>query len=159
MNLLEPCTQQEFGDLVGISRQAVSEHLANGVMVVGDSAAAWLLDYCDHIREHAAGRGADGALASNRAEESRLRGELLEIRLAERRGEVVPVTVVGSFIAHIGSQIRDHLQALPVQLKMRCPNLSGEDLKIVETNVSEALNMAANMSLASLDAMDKEVEN
>jgi hypothetical protein len=41
-------------------------------------------------------------------------------------------------------------------MKMRCPHLSADDLKIIETCTFEAINLAASMSLASLDAMDAE---
>lgn len=156
MNLLEPCTQQAFGDLVGISQQAVSDHLASGEMIPGESAGEWLRDYCEHLREQAAGRGADGELAYQRGELARVSRERAEIKLALERKESAAVNLLEQIIAHVSSQIRDHLQALVVQLKMRCPHLSAEDLKIAETIVFETLNLAAGMSLQSLSAMDDE---
>lgn len=154
MNLNDTCTQQEFGDLVGISQPAVSDLLARGVLHPGEKADIWLVDYCAHLREQAAGRGGDGVLASNRAEESRVRRELLEIKLAERRREVAPVAVIEQVLAHIGSQIRGVLEPLHVTLKMRCPQLTAEDIKIIETEISNACNLAASASLASLKALD-----
>ena len=156
MNLTEPCTQQQFGDLVGISQQAVSDHLASGEMQPGQTAAEWLLDYCEHLREQAAGRGADGELARQRTIATQISRERNEIQLAKDRREYAAVNLLEQIIAHVSSQIRDHLQALVVQLKMRCPHLSAEDLKIAETIVFETLNLAAGMSLASLTAMDEE---
>ena len=156
MNLAESCTQQQFGDLVGISQQAVSDHLASGEMQPGQTAGEWLLDYCEHLREQAAGRGADGELARQRTIATQISRERNEIQLAKDRREFCAVTLIEQIIAHVSSQIRDHLQALVVQLKMRCPHLSAEDLKIAETIVFETLNLAAGMSLASLTAMDEE---
>lgn len=156
MNLTETCTQQEFGDLVGISQPAVSVHLASGEMIPGETAGEWLHDYCEHLREQAAGRGADGELAYQRSELARVSRERAEIKLALERKESAAVNLLEQIIAHVSSQIRDHLQALVVQLKMRCPHLSAEDLKIAETIVFETLNLAASMSLASLSAMDDE---
>ena len=156
MNLAEPCTQQLFGDLVGISQQAVSDHLASGEMQPGQTAGEWLLDYCEHLREQAAGRGADGELARQRTIATQISRERNEIQLAKDRREYAPVNLLEQIIAHVSSQIRDPLQAIPAQLKMRCPHLSAEDLKIVETIVFETLNLAAGMSLASLSAMDDE---
>jgi phage terminase Nu1 subunit (DNA packaging protein) len=154
MILTAPCTQQEFGDLVGISQPAVSELLARDMLQAGHSATQWLLRYCANLREQAAGRGADGELASNRAEESRVRKELLEIKLAERRKEVAPVAVIEQVLAHIGSQIRGTLEPLHVTLKMRCPQLTADDIKIIETEVATACNLAAGACMASLTAMD-----
>jgi len=156
--LLTTCTQQEFADLVGISQPAVSDLLARGVVQPGQSAAEWLIDYTSHLREQAAGRGGDGELAANRAEESRVRKELLEIKLAERRREVAPVDIIEQVLAHVGSQIRGTLEPLHVTLKMRCPQLTADDIKIIETEVSTACNLAASACMASLTALDDEGE-
>jgi len=156
MNLDDTCTQQQFGELVGVSQQAVSDHLASGEMQPGETARHWLLDYCEHLREQAAGRGADGELARERTKATQVSRERNEIQLARDRREYAAVTLIEQIIAHVASQIRDHLQSLVVQLKMRCPHLTGDDLKLVETIVFEVLNLASNMSLASLTAMDDE---
>ena len=156
MNLLDTSTQADFGELVGISQQAVSEHLSAGVLTPGDAAGMWLMDYCSHLREQAAGRGADGELAHQRSELAKVSRQRAEIRLALERKESAAVNLLEQVIAHVGSQIRDHLQALPPTLKMRCPNLTADDLKVIETVTFETLNLAAHMSLASLTAMDDE---
>ena len=159
MNLAATCTQQEFGDMVGISQPAVSELLARAVLQPGHSVSQWLIWYCANLREQAAGRGGDGELAANRAEESRVRKELLEIKLAERRKEVAPVAIIEQVLAHVGSQIRGTLEPLHVTLKMRCPQLTAEDIKIIETEVATACNLAASACIASLTAMDEEEDN
>ncbi|WP_157598306.1 MULTISPECIES: hypothetical protein [unclassified Rhizobacter] len=65
--LQHPMTQEQFGDLVGISQQAVSELLGRAILQAGQPAATWLRAYTKHLREQAAGRGADGELARERA--------------------------------------------------------------------------------------------
>ena len=151
-----PCTQQQFADLVGISQQAISDHLAAGVLQPGQTMGDWLADYISHLREQAAGRGADGELAANRAKESYTRNQLLESRLAERRREVAPVNIIEQVLAHIGSQIRGTLEPLHVNLKMRCPQLTADDIKLIETEVATACNLAVSTSMASLSALDDE---
>lgn len=158
LDLSTTCTQQEFADFVGASQPAVSGLLARGVIKPGNNAAQWSRDYIDHLREQAAGRGGDGELAANRAEESRVRKELLEIKLAERRREVAPVDIIEQVLAHIGSQISGTLASLHVTLKMRCPHLGADDIKIVETVSSEVCNLAVSACMASLTAMDDEGE-
>jgi phage terminase Nu1 subunit (DNA packaging protein) len=150
------CTQQEFGNLVGISQPAVSDLITRSVLQPGHSTGQWLHWYCAHLREQAAGRGGDGELAANRAEESRVRKELLEIKLAERRREVAPVEIIEQVLAHVGSQIRGTLEPLHVTLKMRCPQLAADDIKIIETEVATACNLASTMCMASLTALDEE---
>ena len=156
MNFFEPCTQQAFGDLVGISQPAVSDHMASGEMIPGETAGEWLRDYCEHLREQAAGRGADGELAHQRAELTRVNRERAEIKLAQERKEFAPVALQELLIKHVGSQISDHLRALVGQLKTRCPRMSADDLKIAEDIVAETLNVVEGMGLASLSAMDDE---
>lgn len=156
MDLSTTCTQQEFGILIGISQQAVSDLLARGVIQPGHAAGQWLLAYTAHLREQAAGRGADGELATNRAAESRARTDLLEIRLAERRKEVAPVTVLEQILAHLGSQLRSNLEGLPATLKMRCPALGPDEMEIIHKTIAATCNLAATASLSSLDAMDEE---
>ena len=156
MELHNPCTQSEFGVLVGVSQQAVSDLLSRNVLDPGRPASGWLLAYTSHLREQAAGRGGDGELAANRAEESRVRRELLEIKLAERRKEVAPVALIEQVLAHIGAQIRSHLESLPGSLKMRCPQLSADDIKLIETEIFSACNLAATASMASLAQLDAE---
>lgn len=151
-----PCTQEAFSRLVGISQPAVSDLLTRGILKPGQPAAEWLIRYTAHLREQAAGRGADGELAANRAATERTRKELLDIRLAERRKEVAPVDVIEQVLAHIGRQIRGTLEPLHVKLKMRCPQLGPEDLKLIEADVATACNLAASMSVACLADLESE---
>lgn len=45
-----PCTQAQFGWLVGISQQAVSNLAARGVLKPGQTAQHWLDRYLSHLR-------------------------------------------------------------------------------------------------------------
>lgn len=45
-----PCTQAEFGKMVGISQQAVSNLVVRGVLKPGQTAQHWLDRYLSHLR-------------------------------------------------------------------------------------------------------------
>lgn len=45
-----PCTQAQFGRLVGISQQAVSNLAARGVLLPGQTAQHWIDRYLSHLR-------------------------------------------------------------------------------------------------------------
>lgn len=45
-----PCTQEEFGQLVGISQPTVSKLVARGVLKPGQTAQHWLDRYLSHLR-------------------------------------------------------------------------------------------------------------
>ncbi len=56
-----PVTQEEFGQMVGISQQAVSSLCSRGVLLPGQSAREWILRYVLHLQHQIiaryAGRG------------------------------------------------------------------------------------------------------
>ena len=49
----QTCTQAEFGKLVRISQQAVSDLVGRGVLIPGQSRHTWLNRYLTHLRETA----------------------------------------------------------------------------------------------------------
>lgn len=154
MDLTQPCTQEEFGQLVGISQPAVSDLLTRGVLSREQSAQTWLHAYTRHLREQAAGRSADGELAANRAKESATRNELLQVKLRKARREYAEVALLEQVLASLGAQIAGKLEALPARLKQLMPELQAERLKQVEAVITDARNLAASAALSLLDEPD-----
>lgn len=152
----ETCTQVDFGALVGIGQPAVSDLLSRGVIKPGQTAGQWLLDYTSHLREQAAGRGMDGELAYQRSELARVNRERAEIKLALERKEYAPVQLLEQVLATIGRSIAGALEPLHSSLAKRCPALTPEDLRHIQTEVSKACDMAVT---ASLDVLDAQPEN
>lgn len=154
-DLDQPCTQAQFGELIGVSQPAVSDMIAREVLTPGDSARRWLLAYCAHMREQAAGRGADGELAFQRSELARVSRERAEIKLALERRQYAPVAVIEQVLATVGRSIVGVLEPLHVNLHRQCPALTPEDLKLIQAEISRACDIAATASLAVLDAEDE----
>lgn len=152
MNLETTCTQAQFGELIGISQPAVSGLLQRDVIKPGATLGTWLLDYCAHLREQAAGRGADGELAFQRSELARVSRERAEIKLALERREYAPVALIEQVLATVGRSIAGVLEPLHVSLHKRCPTLTPEDLKLIQIEVAKACDLAVTVSLANLDA-------
>ena len=90
-------TATGFAELVGISQPAVSKHIANGVLTQGASFREWLREYCEHLREYAAGRGGGqhDALTRARTEESSVKSALGRIQYNEKIGTLVPADDAG----------------------------------------------------------------
>lgn len=151
MDLNKPSTQKAFGEMVGISQQAVAELMARGVLSRGQPARAWLLAYMSRLREAAAERGADGMLAMNRAAESASRNELLKIKLKRARVNYADKLVIDRVIAFVGGQIASQLEPLPERIRMLCPQLHEDDWKGIENAILEARILAAGSSLATLE--------
>lgn len=76
----------QFGLLVGKSQQAISKHVASGLLIKGQSYRQWLRYYCDHLSTHAAGRGGEKQvdLAQAKVEELTVKTELLALQRDEK---------------------------------------------------------------------------
>jgi phage terminase Nu1 subunit (DNA packaging protein) len=155
LNLDATCSQSAFGLLIGVSQPAVSDMLARGVLQPGRSTGEWLLDYCAHMRDQAAGRGADGELAYQRSELARVSRERAEIKLAVERREFAPVALLEQVLATVGRSVAGVLEPLHVQIHKRIPGLTPEDIKFIQHEVARACDIAATASLALLDVPDE----
>ncbi len=84
-------TQQAFADLVGVSQQAISKQVEKGVLRPGQTMRQWLLAYCEHLRDQAAGRGGDDQanLTRARAEEAQMKTANLRLDYNMKLGAVV----------------------------------------------------------------------
>jgi phage terminase Nu1 subunit (DNA packaging protein) len=152
------CTQAQFGEVVGVGQSAVSDLLTRGVIQPGQTAGQWLIDYCAHLREQAAGRGADGELAFQRSEFARVSRERAEIKLALERKEYAPVALIEQVLATVGRSIAGVLEPLHVNLHKLCPALTPEDIKIIQLEVSKACDIAVGVSLSILEVTEDEVQ-
>lgn len=150
------CTQAQFGALVGVGQPAVSGLLERGVIQPGQPLGQWLIDYCAHLREQAAGRGADGELAFQRSELARVSRERAEIKLALERKDYAAVALLEQVLATVGRSIAGVLEPLHITLHKLCPKLTPEDLKLIQMEVSKACDIAVGASLAVLDVGDEE---
>jgi phage terminase Nu1 subunit (DNA packaging protein) len=148
--LQQPLTQDQFGDLVGVSQQAISELLGRGILQAGQPASTWLRAYTKHLREQAAGRGADGELARERARLAREQADRVAMDNAVNRRELAAVAVLELVLAKMAGDVGSLLQGLVPRVRRRV-ELPGEALRILEEEVTKARNRAAAMTLADAD--------
>ena len=153
--LSEPLTQEQFGDLVGVSQPVVSELLARGILLAGQPAATWLRAYTKHLREQAAGRGADGELARERARLAREQADRVAMDNAVNRRELAPVSVLELVLAKMAGDVGSLLQGLVPRVRRRV-DLPGEALRILDEEVTKARNRAAAMTLADAEEEPEE---
>lgn len=147
--LRQTMTQSAFGDLVGISQQAVSDLVKRDVIVPGETAAVWLLAYCANLREQAAGRAASGELdlGAERAALAREQRVRIEMQNAQTRRELAPVAVLELALATMGRKVAATLEAIPVNIKRRSKNFTAEDIEFLTTEITKARNIAAAAQL------------
>jgi phage terminase Nu1 subunit (DNA packaging protein) len=148
--LSRPVTQEQFGDLVGVSQPVVSDLLTRGILLAGQPAATWLRAYTKHLREQAAGRGADGELARERARLAREQADRVAMDNAVNRRELAPVSVLELVLAKMAGDVGSLLQGLVPRVRRRV-DLPGEALRILDEEVTKARNRAAAMTLADAE--------
>lgn len=138
-------TQADFGLLIGVTQQAVSDLHQRGILSRDGSGLDWLQNYCAHMREIAAGRSLD--LAQERARLAREQADKVAMQNAITRREHAPVEVLELVIGSVGRQVSERLEALIPMLKKRCPHLTVEDLEIIQGEIAKARNLAAGMQI------------
>jgi hypothetical protein len=155
LRLDEPCTQAQFGEVIGVSQQAVSEMLEREVIERGATLGEWLLAYCAAQRKVADGRDSD--LARERTIKTRVERLDKEIDLEVKRKTYAPVGFLDEVLATVGRKIAGTLDPLAGQLAKLCPALTPEDVVMVQRTVSQACDVAAAAALAVLDELEAEV--
>jgi len=156
IDISKPCTHAAFGQLVGISKQAVGALLERGTLTRGASMGEWLIEYCGSQREQNQGNADGENLAYERAVATRVARERDEIRLAVDRAEFAPVTALQQALATMGNAVVSALQPLHLTLHKRCPALTPEDVVLIQREVAKACAQAEAASLQLLQPKDED---
>jgi phage terminase Nu1 subunit (DNA packaging protein) len=141
-------TQYVFAALVGLSQQAISEMVRDGVLPKNGTCRQWLHAYCGRLREQAAGRlgsaGEDepGALdlVQERAALAREQRVGHEIKNAIARGEYAPIDLLAQVLSSASQAVVDRFEMLPSELRKVCPDLPAE----AHTKIGAVLASARN---------------
>lgn len=92
----QPATQTGFAQLIGMSQQAVSKQLEKGVLTPGKTNREWLHEYCNRLRDEAAGRGGNEqeTLTRSRTREAQANAQLKELQYHKEVGDLIPATEI-----------------------------------------------------------------
>jgi phage terminase Nu1 subunit (DNA packaging protein) len=139
----KPNTQERFARMVFISQPEVSQLIRKGVLTRGASLKQWYKEYLDNLRKVAQGWSSrDGLL--DRIQEAALldrrKREELEIKLAERKAELIPLEALKETLTFLSATIRTKLLGLPNRLKSQSPTMTAKQVAIAEEIVREILN-------------------
>jgi phage terminase Nu1 subunit (DNA packaging protein) len=145
--LAEAVSQERFGALVGVSQQAVSEQIRAGVLPEGAPLGEWLLAYCHHLREQAAGRSADGELARERARLAREQADRVAMENAQSRREVAPIATLEVVLGKLAGDVASTLNGLIPRIKRRLPDVPASVLAIIDEELFKIRARAAAVSL------------
>lgn len=152
-------TQQEIAADLGLSQPAVSGAL-NALGLLKREWEAMPLEEArrllvKHYTEVAAGRGGDDQynLTRERARESRLKGDLLQLQIQEKAGVLIPADAVEQQWHSLIVAARSELLMVPGKIAYTIKTLHGVD---VDPSVIEAPIMDALHRLSAADAGEVE---
>ena len=135
-------SQEKFAQLVGITQPAVSQLIRKGVLTRGASIGQWHREYLENLRKLAAGFKSDYIdldLIKERARLAARQSEKLEIELAEKRHDLVPIAAIASALNFLNGTIRSKLLAFPSRMKSLCPELTTRELTRATDLIHEVL--------------------
>lgn len=130
--------------MVGVSEARVSQLISDGVIVRGDTCHAWLVGYCERLRDQAAGRvgsevgGLD--LVQERAALARSQRIAQDMKNAVARGEFAPVGLLADVLASAASGVVDRFDHLEGALRKSCPDLPHEAVETIRAVIASARN-------------------
>jgi phage terminase Nu1 subunit (DNA packaging protein) len=152
-------SQADFASLVGISQPAVSQLLSRGI-IKGNSVREWVLDYCTHLREIAAGRAGkqgDGLdLVSERARLAKAQADAQEMKNLTDRRELIRATDLEPRLAAAYITAREMwLDAVP-RLARELPAEPAARETMLQNEFEGFLNRLADWAKAAEDIEDAE---
>lgn len=104
-----------------------------------------------HYSEIAAGRGGDDQfnLTQERARESRLKGDLLQLQIQEKSGVLIPADAVEQQWTALVVACKAELLLIPDKLAAMLKTLHGIDIDptLIEQPINDALTRLANQAL------------
>ena len=143
VDLQRHMTQAEFGEMVGISQQAVSDFI-KGAALGRCTGGEMLLAYCERLREMAAGRagfetgGLD--LVQERAALAREQRIGYEIKNSIARGTYAPIALLSEVLATANQAVVERFEQLPSMLRKACPDMPEAARDQVMQSIAAARN-------------------
>jgi len=119
----------------------------------GATLAQWLLEYCSHLREVAAGRATDGTidLPTERALLARSQREGQNIKNEVLRCTYAPIELLSDVLANASQAVVDRLDQIPADLKRVCPDLPQSARDAVMAQIASARNEMVRKASSLMD--------
>ena len=149
-----------MAEIIGVSQPAVSGYVTRGILTPGAPLGQWLIEYCSHLREIAAGRATDGTidLPTERALLARAQREGQEIKNDVARGTFAPIEALTDVLANASQAVVDRLDQIPAGIARVCPELPHAVRDLVMTAIADARNELVRKTVSlvadSLDPTD-----
>lgn len=139
--------------MIGVSDGAITKLAKRGILLPDQTAKYWLLAYCEHIREMAAGRSVDltAARAAKASEEAQIK-KIEKNKLLETWAPIENLTLV---LSRVTGQMSSQFDQIPVVVKREWPDVSGEQLAKIRECLAESRNLLVSIGLDAIKNADK----
>lgn len=135
-------TQQEVAQITGLTQQRVQQLQKQQVWQKSDHVIIANRKIIAHLGEVAAGwMSQDGRVDRMReaAMLDRRKREEIELKLAERRGQLISLPSIVELIKYLILAIRTKFLALPSRMRSQCPDLSAKHYAILDRLVRDVI--------------------
>lgn len=142
----------ELADWLGVTERAISDYARKGIIARSAPGKFMLREsvraVTTHLREAASARGGGTAtLTAQRERIARGQADKLEMQNAATRRELLPAKLVADEWASILRLVRSRMLATPSRIQQQLGHLSAHDLDIIDREIRDALEEAANNGL------------
>jgi len=151
----------------GVSEARVSQMVADGIIVRGDTALQWNIAAFERLRDQAAGRlglesgGLD--LVQERAALARSQRISQDMKNDIARGEYAPVGLLADVLGMVSSAVVDRFDQLEGALRKACPTLPDDAratvMQVVASARNEWIRSTSKLVNEAVDAMVDDVED
>jgi phage terminase Nu1 subunit (DNA packaging protein) len=139
----ETVSADVLADILGVTARMVNELTRRGVISrAGPGAYAVrpsIRNYCDGLREKAAGRGGSANLTAERTRVAREQADALKIKNAALRRELVPARDVEAAWAIVLRDVRAAMLAIPNRIQQRLGHFTPLDVAAVDREIRDVL--------------------
>lgn len=142
LNVDEPISYEAFGELIGVTKQAVSAMVNDGRLERGGSCRSWLLSYVGGLRDVASGRQSPEAVALTVANTQLAHEKILtqQLKNAEKAKLIAPVAILAEVLADASSAVGSALDGLVPTLVREGYELPNDVQMRLKTLVANARN-------------------
>lgn len=162
--ILDDCrdfTQEDFGEAVGISQQAVSNLVARSVLTPGQPMSAWIRSYAENLRSQAARRDPEASLPLERARLSKSQRLGQDIRNQHALAAYAPRSLLTDVLCLASAGVTDGLDGLAERVFSAWPDLPDAARETITRAIASARAewVRATTDLATAAAVDGAAED
>lgn len=138
-------TQEAFGALVGVTQQAISSLVSDGILKKDATGGEWLLAYCERLREQAAGRASAESLDLMRANKllADEKRKQLMLKNAQTERNLAPVGLLTEVLAEVMQSAATHLDGIVPGMMRQGLELTEAQRTAINSFIAKARNEIA----------------